>query len=771
MPQEHSALYTALIDAPTQRLDSKKLVEKIREVNLPAYKEGINFYDQMSDLLREANDAEFGIVSKLDEHGQWVRDATNAIPLAARISHDSPVIEANNTLLRCLSRLRAIDYAIAENAVKKAGANPIREKIRNKLVQLTANLMNQTTAGSLDNIKTREKEFDTFLIECLHEANLTTGCETPKDAEKLLFHYRNLSSLLVPARTMITLTFDKQANILQRETQYPVTTKSEEQKIAIKGLLEINPNPFREEKTGHNTRNIAAQQADRLFADLMAEDDRALPAQARKTHLVGAKNAFIVKNELIALQDNETIEAAASRQAEKEDVLWLARTGVPVYVGKGENYELTQKHTRENLEQIRETAKAKMGQSKLSMHLMCLNTYSPLENQAKMVTHLYDATRNRLDLHDDISYMPTNADGTFRVLDLAPSLTFAPGEKRPRGSAPLSKATRLDNVAAVMLKVAKEEDKLSVVNCASGQDRTGTAVEKTIQRWMEERYSAKKLATDTIQTVRAEGGNAAEITAHHVHGSPGMKKDSQARNFFSSYAAFDKPATREFYRNSAGSNKKNPVGNVDFLKKPSAAAVSEYQANLAAFIESLDKFKDNTSDERRQFHDKGIKLLTNIKEIAGESPKSLDAKSLSDLSMVLLRATRAMNDPADKATIRQLAGLSQVVSGKASSRWKALGSALLAFSCAALVVAGVLLAIPSGGSSLLLTVAGATGLATGAGIVAASALTGHVLRKTSSEKGLAKDITNFKSALTKIKENAEVSESSDASPEAPRQSK
>lgn len=752
MPQSHSELYLTeglrSIVGQEQRLDPTKLTDWMQRERLPVYHPEGNrsFYDDMSDLLREANDAQFGIVSKL-EAGQWVRDATDSIPLDERLSHDSSVIEANNTLLRCLSRVRAIDFAIAQKYPGEEGGG-IRLAIKERCCRFTAEILDiaqghKSDSDKLKAMKEYEKQFDTDLIKHLHEANLTKGCETAEDAEKLLFHYRNLSSLLVPARTMVTITYDKEAKVLQRETQYPVTTKTDVQRQAIQELRNIHPHPFKEEKNAHNVRDIATQEADSLFVDLMERDDRALPAQARKTHLAGAKNAFIVKNELIFVGEGEDLEQASARGPEAGDLLWLARSGVPVYVGKGETDERIQTHTQENLDQIRLAAIDHMRLDRdatLHLHVTTLNTVSPFEHQATMVNHLYAATRKGTK-GDDISYMPTNPDGTFRLLDIASSLHFNEGESRPSGSAPLQKATRLDSVATVMLKAANEgSGQLSLVQCASGQDRTGTAVEKTTQKWMEERYRAKHLDTATIQTMRAEGGNAAEITSHHVHGSPGMKKESIADNTFGEGRAFNSVATQQFYRKSANTNKKNPIGDVNFLKSPSAKAVHEYYDHLQQFDKALHAFQTNAKAKRQDFHDRGVMLLHHVQAIAGGDPKSLDSKSLADLSMVLAHATQALNHPGDEHNMRKLAGLSKVVSGHASPKWQALGLCLLGFACAALVVVGVLAAIPSGGLSLSAAVVGAIGLT-------AMATGGTVLAKTNREKGLAKEVSHFKSAL------------------------
>ena len=76
-------------------------------------------YQDITDLLLTVNDAQFDIFSYYDKlSNTWVRDSTRSRPLKDRIPYDSPVIEANNALLRCLSRLRPIDYAIQKQEDK-----------------------------------------------------------------------------------------------------------------------------------------------------------------------------------------------------------------------------------------------------------------------------------------------------------------------------------------------------------------------------------------------------------------------------------------------------------------------------------------------------------------------------------------------------------------------------------------------------------------------------------------------------------------------------
>jgi hypothetical protein len=768
MSRKHTQLFTSLTQKITQefRLDPELLNKKLQMGEIG--------YEAISDLLRETNDAQFGIVSTLNKDtNEWIRDATQATPLGQRISHDTPIIDANNALLRCLSRLRPIDYAID----KKQGeqGKPIRDEIKKRFGELSEGILKIAQGSGSDEekqklIREKEKEFNTFLVKQLHQANLTNGCENEKDAEKLLFHYRNLSSVISPARTMVTLTYDKFAKILQRETQYPITEKTETQQETLKQLETITPYPFEDDKNSHSSYNLAIQEVDSLFAELIAKDDRALPAQARKTHLVGAKNAFIVKNELIELDDEKVLKTPKvvdGLRAKEEDVLWLARMGSPVFVGKNEKSDVVQTHTRENLEQIRLTAAKAMGKDveSLKLHVTTLNTDSPLESQSTIIDHVFKATRERTDKEDDVSYVPINPDGTFRIMDIAKGLNFGI-EIQPTGSDPLQKATRLECVVKVMLAASNTLNTICVVHCASGQDRTGTAVEKTIQEWMKQRYQSKKLDISTIEFMRAEGGNAAEITTHHIHGSPGMKTDSIADNFFDNKTTFNSQVTNELYLKSAKTNKENKIDTVDFLKKPGHLAIEEYYSLFKTFEVNLDNLetKQPKTENEKKLLEKGIEVLKQIKAIAKDMPEQLDSPNLNDLTLILSSVNNGLTESRDaqktKNNTKQLAGLANHVSGKASSDWKALGIGLLTFACAALAAIGVLAAIPTGGSSLLLSAICVTGLVaavgTGAGIITAAGATGAALIYHGREKGLAKSVSLFKEELTHMKKESQL---------------
>jgi hypothetical protein len=708
-------------------------------------------YEKMSDLLREVNDAQFGIIS-LNTNNEWLRDTTKAIPSSQRMPVDAPLIDANNMLLRCLSRLRPIDYAIGKKISNPQYAGKLRREIRNRFALLCGDILQiaqskeESDEQKWTEINKQETMFNAFLVNKLHAANLTKGCETAEDAEKLLMHYRNLSSVLTPSRPLVTLSYDKVAQVLHRETQYPVTEKTPEQQKDLAQLKKITPYPFEKEKNAHNVRNLATQEADLLFADLIERNDRALPAQTRKTHLVGAKNTFIVKNELIErvypTQLDDLQYLAQLKAADEEDIFWLARGGSPVYLGSGESHERVQRHTRENFKQIHQAAAKEMQNlSDLELSVITLNTYSPLQQQTKIVEEVWEATRQN-DQGPYGSYLPTNHEGTLRLIDVDPDLL--PPQQRPVGSHPLQKANRVQVIAELILATWESfKGKLiHFVHCASGQDRTGTVVEKVTRLWLKKRYEKKGFDPSNIDSMRAMGANAAEIASHHLPGSPGMKTYSKADNFFGKGTSFSPEANKQFYRKSADTNKVNHVEDVDFLLFHPAAEYAEFIKLKKNFSDSLKKIN------QLKLKEKGNKLLKEVDTL--DKKFVLSANELTDLCLVLTYANQTLESPQNTENIQRLASLSKHVLGKEAPHWKSVGVALISFALLALI--GLVIAIPSGGASLLLTTLGVTGL----GVTLGSVATGLTIAGTLStgicffahncEKGLAKATTKFKDA-------------------------
>ena len=664
---------------PEYQLQSEKIISAIIS--------GLSYRD-VTYLLREINDAQMGIVSTFNEgDNTWVRDATNSYPLNQRMPHNAPVIEANNALLRSLSRLEAIDYAISKKL--RSHGHALRQNIQKELRQLITDMTTiardpQTSAHQKRKaIKNVEKIFNTFLIKQLYQAGLTRGCYTSKDAMKLLAYYRDLSSVLVSTPAIITLTYDEQAQLLQRETAIPVTKKTERQKKDIAILKKRCPFPDKSEKNAHTIRNIAEQEADALFEPRIKSDDTMLPAQRRGTHLVGTKNTFLVKVELIAQPPLTPINAGQT--AHSDDILWLVRSGSPVFTGKGETPETVQRHTQENLNQI--TAKMKSMGVTPPLHIVTLNTNTPLKQQSTIIHHVTLAAKER---QIPLSYAPCNAEGTCRSLHVAHGI-FA-DKKAPQGIAPGHKATRMTSITSIVLTAAKRFT--NVIQCASGQDRTGTAVEKTIQEWTKQRYQTKGIKnTTTIEVARAKGGHAADIATHLVPGSPGMKADSCATDWLRYKTLFSKETTKEWYRDSAETNKENNVADVSFLQNPSQYELDAYfkeKSELVSYIINTNghySFPKNQKPQNKSpyLQDKALhqlmnEIITHTDDIVETHVETLTAEHIVCASIVLHAVKKGLQDIQDpkKSAINasRLTALAKHLSQQ-SSRWHTLGQCLL----------------------------------------------------------------------------------------------
>ncbi len=201
----------------------------------------------------------------------------------------------------------------------------------------------------------------------------------------------------------------------------------------------------------------------------------------------------------------------------------------------------------------------------------------------------------------------------------------------------------------------------------------------------------------------------------------------------------------------------NSLTDPDFFSDDKFKSTLDTITNIEAYEKRLEDFKGaliqfqkrNMTKEEKKLHAEGNKLLESIEAIAGNDLSLLNKQSLIDLNQVLEHSTTALYDPKDTLNMGKLVELSQRVSGQPSPKWQALGKALLGFAAIALVVAGVLAAIPSGGASLLL-VAGALGITAGISGAAGVGIFSH-----NSKKGLAKSVSDFKSARDDVKSTKE----------------
>lgn len=748
MYKAHSALFQIWCDydkdTQTYRLKSSELKQAINEERFDYQDTYTNIYTGISDLLREMNEAQFGIIATYDKGSHaWVRDTTEAKSLDERLAHDHPIIEANQALLRCLARLRSIEYAIVQ---KYGTEHSLSQSIQQTLKMSFAQLLHDMISASdylkpieaKKKIKHNEAVFNTLLLKQLHQAELTQGCETKTQAKRLLQHYRNLSSLLEPARKMVTISYghqnnvlDGQKKILHRETHYPVTKKTPIQKQVLKKLAVSTSYPFG--KNNGDFQLLAMEEADSLFAKLLKRDDTMLPAQARKTHLVGVKNAYIVKHEIIPLNEaprENFLEKIAQLQATPENTLWLARSGSPVFIGKGEDSQSIQTHTDENIKQILNEAKSLSHLSdkdKLSLHVTILNTNSLIEKQHTIVKHVKKYQDDNTPY--TWSYIPTNIEGTLRVAMINQQVQ---NTLQISAELPFDKPARVKKAAKVIL-AAVQPNQLSLAHCASGQDRTGTALERATQDWIQNRYQTLQSTLNKkgfkinssrhlIKKFRAESSNAAEIASHLVPGSSGMKDDSRAGNVLGKGLL-----SEQFYRKSAQMNKKDPVNDVPFLKNVLNYQINSLKKNLSELKYKIKHIRNETIKPyfKNCWHE--ISLLKNKAQLNREDYRQLQYV-INALHHTMEHAGLLSNLDMNKKALRHdltcLNMLSYHTAGKKSIGWRTLGVALLTVAACILVTACFLVAIPSGGVSIFAAMAIVLGVKTAvAGLMTAGAIT------------------------------------------------
>ena len=653
-------------------------------------------YSQIADLIREHSDAQLGIVSSL-EGDRWVRDATAQGKPIESISRVA-VIEGDNTILRMLSRLRPIDFHIQHlSEFNQACLDELKIELAENMCRILAiaQMDQLSEEDKLTNFKKIETNFNTFLIQKLHENQLTQGIYTKEDAEKLLFHYRNMSSVLEPARTLVTITYDEKAKVLQRDTQYPLTKKTQAQKDEILKLKSVIPFPVQSEQSAHSNLNQAMQEVDQVFADKIAADDTLLPAQTRKTHLTSLKNAYLVCSELVFGAERADLNFFANPLKTKEQ-LWLARSASPVYVGKGETAQTIQAQAIENIEQIRAGAQALMDNSNLKIHLTSLNTNTRVGHQDLIIKTLEAATKQQ---GDAFSNVPTNFHGRWEDNKLSPLVKDKISPSKAHMIEDISH--RLHQAAEVLVAAAESENVLSVVQCASGQDRTGVAVEYAIQEWTRKAYQNHNIEPlEELEIVRARGSNAAEIASHLVQGSRGIKQTSKPGSLF------NPRVDKYFFLGSADTNKKNKVDKsvIDDLNHPSDAAKKEYQKKLSAFKASFHNLTDQASTNQKQFNESCQSLVAFVEKAHQANP---NAKELYILTQILSCATQTLSDIEDiertKINVERLTILSQQSAlFPNQTLWKNISMALLVVGAAALICIGILSFIPTAGFGLML---------------------------------------------------------------------
>ncbi len=707
-------------------------------------------YAQQEDELRAGIDAYYNIhrsVEKAEDKETYptgyvvFRDATHANPVGT--PDTSLQVEANNALLRVLGRLRGIDYTLMEKSKSKLVSpaekeiySALRETLSADFENLIAEISAQTTESA---IKALEETFNTEkLCAALHQANLDEGCRKAKDYEKLLFHYRNLSCLIEPARSLVTIAYDEKNNVLHRITQRPVAKAVPEQLKKIVEMRHAVLFPTKEELNYQTRQKMAFQEANVYFADLLLQPDRMPSSQMRKTHPPKARNAFLVKNELIFLGENKLAEDIVKRNdfikhepAKLENTQYFMRSATPVYVGKGESDDSIQQNARANIQQMREFSKRQISKDKqklegkdadeytqissdhVSIHVTSLVTDTPIQSGDKITNHLYRATRyNTEKPGDHISYLPCNMEGTLRSPEIVPDLIspesdvqldryatasenslFLPDKEiktKRLLPTPFNQAARYKLAAEISNKIRAREDMIELPVCASGQDRTETESRYATQLWAENLYRENKCDAKQVERTQTLSRNSAEINAHTIGGSRGCKNASRGRGLYSA------ETDRAMYLASAETNKKNFVNKkmlATVLKNTSPIATLQLENALTNLRTAIDE------ENNAQLKSAGKNVLKNAEQLQ----EKIKHKDIGTLTRTINQTTAVIKTPGDGNTLQRYGAIITGLEKKNNPWWRKLAKAMLILGGAALVVGGILFAFPSGGSSILVS--------------------------------------------------------------------
>jgi hypothetical protein len=237
----------------------------------------------------------------------------------------------------------------------------------------------------------------------------------------------------------------------------------------------------------------------------LIDDHCRLPAQMRNNFPVTVKNGYVTRQDMF-FADEQTSQP-----------VWGVRAATMPYLGHGESQKTIQEQVRHNFSQIR-MALREYGGGAPSLHFLILNTNTSLDKQDQMVSHTTEAAQAE---QVQFSRLPLNLHGTFEGASLAPDLSphttytshlYVPFNK----SRSLAVATRT-------AELARKKNKVNVVACASGQDRTGTLKEAEAIEIIHQRHcqQSREVSRESIAELYAQGGHNAMLASFAVPGSPG----------------------------------------------------------------------------------------------------------------------------------------------------------------------------------------------------------------------------------------------------------
>ena len=616
-----------------------------QNLDLDSLQHGRTYSETLQSLVSSGNykAVEFALEAKLDQidgikttivHSSEfptgvakVRDSSMAIPFAGRMPANASERQVNSMLMRALGSTRGIDhvlgfesknpgdmFAAEKNNLQKAYGELVEEATRFLSSPQTATLEPKEVT---QRISLLHKKFNTDLANILISTGLAEGMTEANSFEALITHYRDLSSVLEPAKSMRTIFTDHRGDkiIIHTETAHPVTAKTPLQIEQLKVMQTIGG----EKKDFHSKQPVPVQMANRAFHDLIAQDNTRLPAQTRKSIAPTVKNGY---------QVDYTIQVKGEEQKYSMSSL---RCGSMAYVGKGRIADYSKAkdgdpYTRENMAQLDAYANKnrKADEPHIPLHVGMLLTESSssvlnMEHQNEII----EATRGELkhaNIKGDFSLTSINwlgRRGGIQVKDdlLAKVKNYAQQNNITFPSTATD--SRLEDAALIALVVSKDPARMHVTTCASGQDRTGTVDEFKAQLFAKDIYKNVlkiDVTREEIAEKRGEAGHMPALASHAVTGSRGMKFDSEPKE------AFPKEMTKHYYTKIADTNKAKSM-------KVDEKVLLNTLAAAGKFKECMDMIKKENSTPET-IHGKLVEWAKMI-----EKPKNNSGNKLASTNM------------------------------------------------------------------------------------------------------------------------------------------
>lgn len=645
--------------------------------------DGLQAITELVDKLLVLEDALDGIKTHYDDK-QWTRDASEALDIDKRLPRDDVRFQTIHMLCRCLTRLASVYYLVE---TKLQDTPDLSQKLLTKLEAQAVELVSQhrylLSSDPIDTLTKpasffheAEQDFNKHLVEVLRQADLLTGIHTQKQAEKLLFHCKNLYAVLRPARTVVTVTMAPRDGgrppVYLKTTNTPITQKTPEQHEALKALQIVGSTKGADGKTLHRSMPIAMQEISALFIPLLANDKTMLPAQARKFIAHTVKNAWRVEETLSKQNPLTTPDVIPCKNTEGQAcTLTYLRSGSPAPTATVPEQELLDS-TRENLRQIQNPG-AREGGAMPRLCVFNLMTRIDYQYQKQVIdVERWFAGDADVEFKSDSAVLgnlglvvaPTAFHGKAHAPIVSQSAQIMFGLD-PVSLPNMTMESAIKMVSEYASSVLHKDGKL-LIHCASGQDRTHTAILRLLGDWfgpyLRQQFASTALGAGTRAQSGYENafvrlfilGNVGPfLNSIMVPGAPGLKSDSKEASVIPlTDGEQQKAVLGQLYLKSASRNKQNALPK-DIVSDVLLRREKGDKAFFNAMTALLDTVEISSLDARLREH--WLAVRNAAKQAAEGRYSDIEAKALRDgiyrITELFKPYTRKAATPDDMAFI------------------------------------------------------------------------------------------------------------------------